>query len=59
MNYSPIDLSANLNCRAVTLKYKRNYNLWLENMNFTTTLFMGSYVFLEIQLLGKAIVDYV
>ena len=35
MNYSPIDLSANLNCRAVTLKHKRNYNLWLENMNFT------------------------
>ena len=37
MKYSPIDLSANLNCRAVTLKYKRNYYLWLENMNFTTT----------------------
>ena len=32
MNYSTIDLSANLNCRAVALKYKRNYNLSPENI---------------------------
>lgn len=32
MNYSPIDLSANLNCRAVALKYKRNYDLSPENI---------------------------
>ena len=38
MNYTPIDLSANLNCRAITLKYKRNYKLWPENMNFTTKI---------------------
>ena len=32
MNYSPTDLSANLNCRVVALKYERNYNLSPENI---------------------------
>ena len=38
MSYTPIDLSANLNCRAIALKYKRNDKLWPENMNLTTKI---------------------
>ena len=32
MNYSPTDLSANLNCRVVALQCERNYNLSPENI---------------------------
>ena len=38
MSYTPIDLSANLNCREMALKYKRNDKLWPENMNLTTKI---------------------